>query len=45
VLSVVYWPFGHYGTPVTAGANVDVSHSAGGIARLQIVGHYQKISA
>lgn len=45
VLSVVHWPFGHWGTPVTIGANVDVSHSSTGVARMVIVGHYQKIGS
>jgi hypothetical protein len=43
VLSVVHWNFGTYGTPVTAGANVDVSHSSTAVARLHIEGFYQKI--
>lgn len=38
VLSVVYWEFGEYGTPVTG--NIDVSHSSTGVARLHIEGYF-----
>lgn len=40
VLSVVHWDFGEDGIPVTADANVDVSHSSTGVARLHLEGYY-----
>lgn len=43
VPSVVHWIFGDNGIPVTAGANVDVSHSSTGVARLHIEGYYKPI--
>ena len=42
VPSTVIWDFGETGTPVTAAANVDVSHSSTGVARMHIEGYYQK---
>jgi len=40
VPSVVTWDFGVAGTPVTALANVDVSHSSTGVGRIHIEGYY-----
>jgi len=42
VPSVVVWNFGPEGYPVTKGANVDVSHSATGVANIHIEG-YEKL--
>lgn len=41
--SSVTWDFGEGGTPVTVGANVDVSHSATGVARMHIESYYSPI--
>jgi hypothetical protein len=40
ILSVVVWDFGDIGTPITAGANLDVNQSAAGlVGRLHIEGY------
>ena len=39
VLSVVTWDFGPTGRPLTLGANLDVSHSASGVAVAHIEGY------
>lgn len=41
VPSTIAWDFGASGTPVTALANVDVSHSSTGTARCHIEGYYK----
>ena len=43
VPSSVVWDFGEGGTPVTAAANVDVSHSSTGVGRMHIEGYYKKV--
>ncbi len=44
VLSVVVWDFGPTGRPLTAGANLDVSHSSTGVAIAHIEG-YERLAA
>lgn len=39
VLSVVVWDFGPTGRPLTAGANLDISHSSTGVAVAHIEGY------
>ena len=43
ILSVITWDFSEDGTPVTALANVDVSHSGAGIARMHLEGYYKPV--
>lgn len=43
VKSKVVWDFGK-GTPVKLGANVDVSHSGTGVARIAVEGYYEATS-
>jgi hypothetical protein len=40
VLDVVEWPFGTYGTPLSLGSNLDISHSGAGVAVAVIEGFY-----